>query len=111
MTEKFGSYFRAGVLAVGVSFTGDISIAHEFEKGVVAYQRGDYQAALKEFLPLADQGEAPAQNYLGFMYDTGIGVIEDATEAVRWYRRAADQGDARAQTSLGFMYANGRGVL
>ena len=44
------------------------------------------------------------------MYDTGAGVPEDATEAVRWYRLAADQGHARAQLNLGVKYRNGEGT-
>ena len=44
------------------------------------------------------------------MYDQGVGVPQDAAEAVAWYRRAAEQGDARAQYNLGGMYRKGRGV-
>ena len=59
----------------------------------------------------AEQGNASAQSYLGFMYETGEGVPQNGAEAVKWYRLAADQGDAVAQITLGLMYANGRGVL
>jgi len=45
------------------------------------------------------------------MYDNGDGVIKDAAEAVKWYRKAAEQGNASAQTNLGVMYANGDGVI
>ena len=45
------------------------------------------------------------------MYDTGVGVAQDAAEAVRWFRLAAEQGDALAQFDLGVMYATGGGVL
>ena len=44
------------------------------------------------------------------MYDTGVGVAQDAAEAVRWFRLAAEQGDALAQCFLGVMYATGGGV-
>jgi TPR repeat protein len=44
------------------------------------------------------------------MYEKGRGVLQDDTEAVRWYRLAADQGNATAQTNLGYMYVTGRGV-
>ena len=52
----------------------------------------------------------PAQFNLGMMYKRGMGVAQDHTEAVRWYRLAADQGDADGQVSLGEMYDNGTGV-
>ena len=62
---------------------------------------------LQETRALAEQGNAVAQNNLGYAYDNGFGVPEDDAEAVRWYRLAAEQGDADAQNNLGFMYANG----
>ena len=58
----------------------------------------------------AEQGRASAQNNLGVMYENGLGIPQDETEAVRWYRLAADQGLADAQHNLGDMYADGRGV-
>ena len=61
----------------------------------------DYATALKEWRPLAEQGDAGAQNILGLMYATGEGVPQDNNEAVRWYRLAAEQGDDRAQYILG----------
>ena len=58
----------------------------------------------------AEQGDAVAQNNLGFMYDKGEGVPENDAEAVKWYRKAADHGYAKAQFNLGVMYDNGNGV-
>ncbi len=102
-----------------------------YTEGVVAFNKDDYATALKEFMPLADQGNASAQFYLGVMHDIGRGLpqddkeaakwyrlaadqgnasAQDYKEAVRWYRLAADQGDAFAQICLGFMYANDLGV-
>jgi uncharacterized protein len=83
----------------------------DFDKGVAAYERGDYATALREFRPLAEQGDASAQYNLGLMYSNGRGVTQDYKAAVMWYRRAAEQGDAKAQTNLGVMYGNGSGVL
>ena len=81
-----------------------------FDEGVAAYERGDYATALREFRPLANQGNADALNNLGVMYSKGLGVPQDYAKAVKWYRKAADQGNAIAQTNLGFMYEKGRGV-
>ena len=82
----------------------------DYQAGVDAYERGDYQSALKEWRPLANQGLAVTQNNLGWMYDQGEGVAQDYTEAMKWYRLAADQGLAAAQNNLGAMYINGEGV-
>ena len=58
----------------------------------------------------AEQGNASAQSYLGFMYETGEGVPQNGAEAAEWYRLAADQGVVAAQFNLGVMYANGGGL-
>ena len=82
----------------------------DFSDGIAAYDRGDYAAALKEWRPLAEQGNAGAQYNLGQMYIYGRGVPEDYAEAAKWYRKAAEQGHANAQYNLGVMYDNGQGV-
>jgi hypothetical protein len=58
----------------------------------------------------AEQGYAPAQDNLGWMYQKGRGVPQDYKEAVKWYRLAAEQGYAYGQNNLGVMYEQGRGV-
>ena len=47
--------------SVGVSWSAD------FQKGGDAYNRGDYATALREWKPLAEQGDAGAQYGLGVM--------------------------------------------
>jgi hypothetical protein len=83
----------------------------DFQKGLTAYQSGDYATALREWTPLAKQGNALAQSNLGGMYDEGKGVPQDYKTAVKWYRLAAEQGNANAQGNLGALYAFGEGVL
>ncbi len=80
------------------------------DEALAAYQRGDYATALREWRPLAKQGNAKAQQYLGFMYKKGLGVPQDDAEAVKWYRKAAEQGHADAQYTLGVMYDEGLGL-
>ena len=100
-----------GLLIVGALLSvGKLVHADTFLDGFVAYNRGDYATALKLFRPMAEQGDAGAQSYLGEMYYDGRGVLQDYKEAVRWYRLSADQGDAGAQIRLGWMYRVGRGV-
>jgi TPR repeat protein len=82
----------------------------DYQDGLRAYQHGDYAAAYREWLPLAEQGDAAAQASLGGLYVNGQGVTKDDTEALKWLRLAAEQGNAIAQNNLGFMYGNGRGV-
>jgi uncharacterized protein len=86
------------------------AVAGPLEDGEAAYQREDYATAYRLLGPLADQGNAEAQDMLGTMYVVGEGVPKNYSEAVKWYRRAADQGNADAQSHLGLMYHNGLGV-
>jgi TPR repeat protein len=65
---------------------------------------------LREWHPLAEQGEARAQFYLGMLYENGDGVPEDYGKAREWYEKSAAQGDANAQFYLGLMSAFGRGA-
>jgi hypothetical protein len=38
-----------------------IATAQDYDKGLEAAQRGDFQLALQEWLPLAEQGNSDAQ--------------------------------------------------
>jgi len=98
------------ILAFLMTFSSSV-VAQDFQKGFAAAQAGDYATALKEWKPLAEAGDADAQNNLGVMYHNGNGVLQDYAEAVKWYRLAAEQGDASAQNNLGLMYEYGNGVL
>ncbi len=69
----------------------------DFEVGVEAWGRGDYDTALQEFRLLAEQGHAQAQVNLGIMSSQGRGVPRDAVQAYRWYTLAASQGDDLAE--------------
>ncbi len=82
----------------------------DYTEGAIAYIAGNYETAMQEFRPLADQGDTNAQFMLGLMYVEGRGVPQDHAEALKWYCLAAAQGDAVAQLNLGVMFDNGRGA-
>ena len=50
-------------------------LAADFQTGFAAYQKGDYAAALREWTPLAEQGDAEAQFNLGVMYYRGANFL------------------------------------
>ena len=66
--------------------------------------------AKDKILELANEGDACAQNNLGWMYKYGRGVEQSYEKAAGWYLKAAEQGYADAQCNLGFMYELGDGV-
>jgi hypothetical protein len=82
----------------------------DFQAGMDANTRGDYTTALREWRPLAEQGDALAQYNLGVLYRKGRGVPQDDVQARQWYAKAAAQGQAKAQYNLGTLYYNGKGV-
>jgi uncharacterized protein len=66
------------------------------QDALVAFDRGDYEKAFEEFLPLARAGDPVAQFFVGLMYDLGEGVAQDDVGAVEWYSHSAEQGIAEA---------------
>ena len=44
-----------------------VSWSTDFQKGLTAYKSGDFATALREWTPLAEQGNALVQTYLGSM--------------------------------------------
>jgi Caspase domain/Sel1 repeat len=76
----------------------------------VAYDRADYRTALRVWKLDAEEGDAKAQNYVGEIYEKGLGVAPDYVAAAKWYRLAADQGLERAMLNLGQLYELGNGV-
>lgn len=97
-------------VALALTLTPAIGSARDLDAGFAAYGTGDFVTALREWRPLAQQGNAEAQANLGLMYQRGEGVPQDYAEAVSWYRKAAEQGFAQAQANLGGMYLLGEGV-
>jgi TPR repeat protein len=91
-------------------FVLSLSAQADFNAGHAAYKKGDYATAIKEWLPLAEKGDARSQFFIGSLSYHGFGVPQDYNKAEYWYRKAADQGNSSAQTSLGFMYLYGYGV-
>jgi TPR repeat protein len=98
------------VLVAALMMTLTAAHAGDFDKGVAAYNAGDYASAFVEFSELAEQGDMDAQYNLGLMYNKGEGVIQDYAAAVTWYSKSAEQGYAPAQFNLGHLYLNGSGV-
>lgn len=82
-----------------------------YKQGTDAFYKGDYRTSLRAFKPLAEQGNASAQNYLGAMYYNGTVVTpRDYALSAFWFRKAADLGHANAQYNLATMYNEGKGV-
>ena len=100
---------RATIVAIVIALATPAA-AQDYDIGYEAYLNGDYAAALREWQPLADQGDAKAQRGLGQMYLEGKGVPQDETEASNLFLNAAERGHVESQLLMGAMYALGQGV-
>ena len=105
--KQVKNWILGGLLAVMLTATAS---AADLQKGIDAYNAGDYATAFAEFNSLAEAGDAEAQFILGGMYTEGRGVPQDYEEAVKWTRLAAEAGHRSAQINLGLMYRYGKGV-
>ena len=80
---------RRTIFAIALFLGGTFSAQAGFEDGKVAYARGDYGAAIREWLPVAAAGDARAQHAVGLMYSIGEGVRQDDVQAYMWIDLAA----------------------
>ena len=75
-----------------------------------SFDRANFATSLKIWLPKAKEGDAEAQNYVGEIFEKGLGVTPDYEAAREWYEKAAMQGYSPAQINLGQLYEKGLGV-
>ncbi len=68
-------------------------------------------AAYTDYLPPAEQGDASAQAYVGYLYYIGAeGAPLDPVRAAYWFRLAATAGISDAQYNLALLLVHGTGV-
>ncbi len=100
-----------GVLLFAILLLGGAGSAlADTGAGIEAYERGDYAAARAAWGPLAADGDAQAQYFLGNLYSKGDGVARDLGQALYWFRAAAEQGESYGQFALGYVYEHGLGA-
>ena len=75
-----------------------------------AMSKGDFNIAFTEYLPLAKNGNAVAQERIGELYRRGLGVKQDYAESFAWYLKSAQQNSAEGQYFVAVLYKNGAGV-
>jgi len=80
------------------------------DAGIQAYDQQHYKAAYEQLLPLAEQGDAQAQYYVGSMLVDGLGVSADPVKGVNLLEQAVSNKSYKAAKTLGKMYLSGFGV-
>ena len=105
MRRFVGSVFLAIFL-----LSSSTAFGANLQKGLAAFDEGDYETAMAECQPLADEGDVEAMFCVGRMYANGFGVPMNDELALKWYGMAAGEGHPEALYSLALMHANGWGV-
>lgn len=90
----------ASYIEIGDIYSGEMNMARDLD-GARAEEY--YQKAL-------DLGSAEGGANIAYLYEKGIGVVEDDTKAAGYYETAANDGVEWAAQRLGRMYRFGEGV-
>ncbi len=90
----------------------DVQVKKVLEEAEEYYSKSKYKQAYPIFYKYRYHRLFSSNNMhrLGYMYNEGLGVELNETEAVKWYRRAAMRGNAASQLNLGYMYEFAEGV-
>ena len=100
-------------LAIAVALACGLSAPAraDYQQGLLEYGAGEYELALAEFRPLAQQGDAGAEFMLGVMYFGGAGVPRNEVIAAIFFHQAAVKGEPGAQLAFGSIHIRGVGVF
>lgn len=101
MKHSFRSWRRLPLPAVLALSTFAGAARADYDAGMSAYRAHDFAAALKQFRPGAEAGDAASQAALAILYARGEGVEKDLAKAAEWFGKAAAQGHAGSQHLLG----------
>ena len=97
-------------LALALALCLPIAAQAEIETARDLMDAHDYPAAMELLRPAAKAGNAEAEELIGVMYASGLGVPKDDVRAFEWYLRSAMKGHAGAQSGVGWYYEVGRGM-
>ncbi len=106
------SSFVLSVLCCQVVWSADTdaTIKNRLDPGKSAYFSGKYTEAVNYLLPIAKQGNAESQYYMGLIYSADSWAGRDASVAISYLLSAADQNYKPAMAQISRMYEAGEGV-
>ena len=94
----------------GVNLLEEEDGEEEDENAPDSYSNVRADLAFDLFMFAAEYGLPEAMGNVGHCYWNGIGVRQNKTQAVRWFRKAANAGDVESMRSIGYAYNVGEGV-
>ena len=78
--------------------------------GICYIHNYDYDKSYNCFSKAANMGIPDGAYNLGVLYERGIGIKSNPSEAAYWYEKSAEKGCIAASYKLSNMYENGNGV-
>ena len=97
---NYRHWMIAATAAAAIAAAAGGTAYADVRAGIEQWRAGNYEAAIREWRPLAEQGNADAQFNLGQAYRLGRGVPADPRTSNMWFERAARQGHAQAEANL-----------
>ena len=79
----------------------------QYENPKTFFDKGNYKKSYALWLPLANDGDLNAQNFIGIQHYLGLGMERNLGLAKEWFEKASLGGSTDAQYNLGIMYENG----
>jgi TPR repeat protein len=98
--------WSAALLLGWVALSAQAAPADDFQRGQLAFHRGDVVGAMSALRPAAQAGHGPSQALLAFILDRA----DFPDDALALYRDAAAQGEVEGHAGLANAYLTGRGV-
>ncbi|MBY0431135.1 MAG: sel1 repeat family protein, partial [Rhodospirillales bacterium] len=95
-------------LAAVLCLLGGASAWADGDAAARAMQQHDYASALREWRPVAEQGDAAAQYNMGVIHYNGLGIERDIPAAIQWFEKAAAGDNVPAMSLLGALYLSGQ---
>ena len=125
--EAYQEGYLPACISMGDFYYYGVFGKHDYKKAITFYQiaalKGDPKAqhalgssyhqmgmltdAAHWYMRAASQDFAPALNDIGYMYEHGEGVPQDACKAISYYRKGASLGNTNCMIALGWIYRFG----
>jgi TPR repeat protein len=100
ISKKVFARAALGLLVCVALYAGKVQWDSSREAGYVAFNAGRFDEARKSLWLLAELGDGPSQQLMGYMSGLGLGGPIDFADSFRWMRRGAASGvDARQAVS------------
>ena len=108
--KRFFVCFSLFLLQACAAYTpfGAFDTDSDFDKGITAFNAGNFTTARDYLTPAAENGNPDAQYILGLIYLNGLNGAVNPYDAEKWLEAAANQGHTPAQIQLAYLYKDAR---